>query len=114
MTAKDRKEILQIFTEAFEKTAMPVLRRMQGDIKDLRTDVGVLKSDVRTLKSEVRDLTKKVGVLEQKMAAHAAEQVLMHKKINALFDVWDMDKKTLENHEGRITALEMGYARPSL
>lgn len=46
MTAKDKKEILQIFTEAFEKTAMPVLRRMQNDIKSLDKRIGGLEQKV--------------------------------------------------------------------
>lgn len=88
---------------------MPVLKRMQGDIKTLGSDVrsldkkvGSLEHKVGSLEHKVDKLDKRVGVLEQKMDAHAAEQIVMHKKIDALFDVWDAGRK------------QSGYARPSL
>lgn len=135
MTAKDKKEILQIFSEAFEKTAMPVLRRMQNDIKDLRADVkdltkrvdileqkvdkldkrvGSLEQKVDANTAAIKDLTKRVTVLEQKMDAYTGEVIMMHKEIGAALNGWQAHGDKLEKHEARISALEMGYARPSL
>jgi len=114
LTDQDKKEITSLFSNAFaqgvNELIAPGMSRMLEDMDDIKERLGNVEIRLGNVEIRLGQVETRVDSLEEIVESHSEQFSIINKNLDILIEGFGLDKEKIEDHEERITKIEVQMA----